>query len=75
MMVDTASLRHWLRQRAISKAKEAEIASDKGLTPFDEDAWRGGSKDESQDRPCPSCGLSKGRHAYFCAIVYPEEAE
>lgn len=27
----------------------------------------------SSSEPCPSCGLTMGRHAYFCALAHPEE--
>jgi len=76
-MIDAPDIEEWLRDEARRKAAEAKasVKNEGGLTPFETDTFRSGGKEGKPMGRCPSCGLTEGRHAYYCAIAYPDEDE
>jgi hypothetical protein len=82
-MVDTMSLRQWLMHtRRVANWGSGDEAPDAGATPVRRAtvrrvAQRSGSavagpqpEEDSHSRTrCAYCGLTKGRHAYFCGTL------
>lgn len=76
-MDDAPGIEEWLRDEARRKASEVR-SMDKdaaSITPFKSDTWKSAKKEGGQTVRCPSCGLTEGRHAYYCVVAYPDEEE